>query len=188
MGFLVADEVARRAGAAFESAPADALVARVRAPAPMLLVKPLTFMNLSGGAVSALVRYYRIETPDLLVVTDDVNLPLGRLRARPGGSSGGHNGLKSIAEQLGTEQYARLRVGVGRGDERRDLADHVLARFDADERPVIDEAIVRAADAVETFLADGIEGVMNRFNADAAKAGQQTLPEEEAGSTKDGQS
>ena len=188
MGFLVADEVARRRDAAFESAPADALVARVRGPVPVLVVKPLTFMNLSGAAVGALARYYRIETPDLLVVTDDVNLPLGRLRARPGGSAGGHNGLKSVAEDLGTDDYARLRVGVGRGDERRDLADHVLARFEDDERPVIETAILRAADAVETFLEDGIEVVMNRFNADAAGAGRQTLPAEDAGSTKDGQS
>jgi peptidyl-tRNA hydrolase, PTH1 family len=184
----VANEVARRGDAAFESAPAEALVARVRGQAPLLVVKPLTFMNLSGAAVGAMLRYYRIAIADLLVVTDDVNLPLGRLRARPGGSAGGHNGLKSVAEHLGTEEYARLRVGVGRGDERRDLADHVLAGFDADERPEIEGAVMRAADAVDAFVAEGIEAVMNRFNADPAKAGRQQLPEEDSGSTKDGQS
>jgi len=106
-----------------------------------------------------------VEAADLLVIADEVNLPLGRLRARPGGSAGGHNGFKSVAQHLGTDQFPRLRGGVGRGDQRRDLADHVLARFDPDERPVIDEAIGRAADAIEVFAREGIASVMNRFNA-----------------------
>ena len=131
----------------------------------MLLAKPLTFMNLSGQAVRALADYHKVEVADLLVIADDVNLPLGRLRARPGGSAGGHNGFKSVAQHLGTDQFPRLRIGVGRGDGRRDLADHVLARFDPDERPVIEEAIGRAADAIEVFARDGIAVVMNRFNA-----------------------
>ena len=101
----MADEVVRRGGAEFDAAPAEALVARVRGAVSFLVAKPLTFMNLSGGAVGALARYYRIELDDLLVVTDDVNLPLGRLRARPGGSAGGHNGLKSVVEQLGTTGF-----------------------------------------------------------------------------------
>ena len=167
VGFRVVEEVARRADTAFDSAPADALVARIRAPGPdggVLLVKPLTMMNLSGAAVAALARYYRIEVEGLLVVTDDVNLALGRLRARERGSPGGHNGLKSIAQHLGTEAFARLRVGVGRGDQRRDLADHVLARFDGDEQPVIEAAIVRAADAVALFVSEGLVPVMNRYN------------------------
>jgi PTH1 family peptidyl-tRNA hydrolase len=168
----VIDEVARRAGAAFEMAPAgaEALVARWRSPSDaVLLVKPLTFMNLSGEAVGALARYYKVEVGDVLVVADEVALPLGRLRARARGSAGGHNGFKSIAQHLGTDAWARLRVGVGRGDARRDLADHVLATFDRDEVPVIEEAITRAADAVEAFVAEGIEPVMNRFNATAAE-------------------
>jgi peptidyl-tRNA hydrolase, PTH1 family len=163
----VVDEVARRSGAAFESSVADALVARVRGTAPelsMLLVKPLTMMNLSGEAVATLARYYRVDVADVLIVADDTNLPLARLRARARGSSGGHNGFKSIAQHLGTEEFARLRVGVGRGDGRRDLADHVLARFEAEEQPIIETAIVRAADAVETFVSEGLEAVMNRFN------------------------
>lgn len=170
VGFKVVDEVARRADASFEAAPADALVVRWRLPGDsVLLVKPLTMMNLSGEAVGALLRYYRVEVGDVLVVADEVALPLGRLRARARGSAGGHNGFKSIAQHLGTDAWARLRVGVGRGDTRRDLADHVLATFDADERPVIEEAIVTAADAVELFVAEGIEAVMNRFNAGAAE-------------------
>jgi len=163
------DELARREGAGFESAPAAALAARVRLGAEaVLLVKPLTMMNLSGEAIGALARYYKLEIGDLLVVADDSNLPLGRLRARPGGSAGGHNGFKSITQHLGTTAWARLRVGVGRGDARRDLADHVLATFAVDERSVIDEAIAAAADAVALFVAEGIEPVMNRFNASPA--------------------
>jgi PTH1 family peptidyl-tRNA hydrolase len=167
LGFEVLDELARRHGLRFETAPPDALMARWRS-APggdqALLVKPLTFMNLSGQAVGELVRYFRVETPGILVVVDEVALELGRLRARGRGSAGGHNGLKSIEAHLGTEEYARLRIGVGRGDARRDLADHVLAKFEPDEQPVVEETIGRAADAVETFLASGIGAVMNRYN------------------------
>ena len=142
-----------------------ALVGKVHEPVPMLLAKPLTFMNLSGQAVRALADFHKLELADLLVIADDVNLPLGRLRARPGGSAGGHNGFKSVTQHLGTDQFARLRIGVGRGDSRLDLADHVLARFDPDERPVIEEAIGRAADAIDVFGREGIAAVMNRFNA-----------------------
>jgi peptidyl-tRNA hydrolase, PTH1 family len=164
------DELAARAGAAFDSSPADALAARVRLPeGQALLVKPLTMMNLSGEAVGALLRYYRIEIDALFVIADDAALPLGRLRARARGSAGGHNGFKSIIQQLGTEEWARLRVGVGRGDMNREMADHVLGRFDPDERPVIDEAIKRAADAAVVFVGEGIEPVMSRFNASPAE-------------------
>jgi len=140
----------------------------------VLLAKPLTLMNLSGVAVAELVRYFRIDVADLLIVADDVNLPLGRLRARPRGSDGGHKGLRSIIERLAGEEFARLRVGVGRGDPRRDLADHVLARFDADERAAADAAIVRGADAAGIFVTHGIETVMNQFNRpDGPPAGQE---------------
>ena len=165
MGFLVIDQVARRAGVSCDREMLGALVGKTHEPVPMLLVKPLTFMNLSGQAVRALADFHKVEAADLFVIADDVNLPLGRLRARPGGSAGGHNGFKSVAQHLGTDQFPRLRVGVGRGDDRRDLADHVLARFDPDERPVIDAAIGRAADAIDVFAREGIAVVMNRFNA-----------------------
>ena len=166
VGFAVADELARRGAVDFESAPADGVMARVRTLGTegALVLKPLTMMNLSGAAVSEVARYFRIAIGDILVVADDVNLVLGRLRARPSGTAGGHNGFRSIIEQLGTADFARLRVGVGRGDPRRDLADHVLSGFDADERPMVADAIARAADACEMFVAEGIERVMNRFN------------------------
>ena len=165
VGFEVVDELARRLHLEYESSPADAVMAKERGPnAQVILVKPLTFMNRSGHAVGELARYYRIEVSDLLIVTDDANLPLGRLRARPAGSAGGHNGLGSVIDLLATDQVPRLRVGVGNGDPRRDLADHVLAGFDASEVDVIREAIVRAADAAELFVRDGIEQTMNHFN------------------------
>ena len=165
VGFEVVDLLAARHGVGFEVAPADALMGRWRRVADViLLVKPTTFMNVSGEAVGGLMRYFKIAPADVLVVSDDVNLPLGRLRARATGTEGGHNGLRSVAQHLGTIDYARLRVGVGRGDTRRDLADHVLARFDADERSGIDDAIARAADAVETWCDDGIARMMNTCN------------------------
>jgi PTH1 family peptidyl-tRNA hydrolase len=170
VGFEVVDEVARRFQLAFESSPVDAVMARQRgAEARLMLAKPATYMNLSGAAVAGLARYYRVEAGDLLVVVDDTNLTLGRLRARPGGSEGGHNGLKSVVAELGSREFARLRLGVGRGDVRRDLASHVLARFDEAERGTVAEMVSRAADAVEVFVEEGIEAVMNRFNADTAE-------------------
>ena len=164
VGFAVLDELARRASVEFESAPADALMARWRrADEPVLLVKPLTYMNLSGQVIGELSRYFKIEPVDLLVVVDEVQLPLGKLRARARGSAGGHNGLKSVIAHLG-DNYGRLRLGVGRGDSRRDLADHVLARFDKDEAAEAERMIARAADAAETFITSGIAAVMNQFN------------------------
>lgn len=131
----------------------------------VIVMKPLTFMNLSGQAVSSVAGFYKIEPADIFVVTDDVALPLGRLRARRDGGAGGHNGLKSIIQSLATQAFPRMRVGVGRGDSRRDLADYVLGRFGADERDTVSAAVLRAADASEMFLSDGIERVMNAFNA-----------------------
>jgi PTH1 family peptidyl-tRNA hydrolase len=163
VGFDVVDLIAGRHRLDWESGPAEALIAKWRA-ASALLAKPLTFVNLSGAAVGELMRFYKVALEDLFVVVDEVNLELGRLRARPSGSAGGHNGLKSIIGVLGTQDFARLRVGVGRGDGRRDLADHVLSKFDPQERADITEAVGRSADAAELFVSDGIELVMNRFN------------------------
>ena len=162
VGFRVIDEAAKRASVAFESAAVDALIARVRA-SDLLLAKPMTFMNDSGAAVGGLLRYFKIDVADLLVVVDEVQLPLGKLRARARGSAGGHNGLKSIIQHVG-EDFARLRLGVGRGDARRDLADHVLSKFDKDEVDEVERMIARAADASEAFVTGGIAAVMNQFN------------------------
>lgn len=165
IGFEVVDELARRGQVAFEAAPADALIARWRRGTDdvVLLAKPLTFMNESGQAVGELVRYFKVGVGDLLIVLDEVQLPLGRLRARARGSAGGHNGLKSVVAHLGDE-VSRLRIGVGRGDDRRELADHVLARFEAEEMAEVERMRTRAADAAETFITSGIAAVMNAYN------------------------
>jgi len=162
VGFGVIDEAAHRAAVRFESAPADALMARVRSQ-DVLLAKPMTYMNESGQAIGELLRYFKVDVADLLVVVDEVQLPLGKLRARARGSAGGHNGLKSVIQHVG-EEFARLRLGVGRGDARRDLADHVLARFDKDEAADVERMIERATDASEVFVTAGIAAVMNQFN------------------------
>ena len=170
IGFKVVDEIARRHDLTFTMAPSqvpDAFVVKKFGTQPLLLAKPLTFMNRSGDAVAALSRYYDVDPVDLLVVLDDIDIPFGRLRARPYGSAGTHNGLRSVVERLGT-QFPRLRVGVGRGDARRDLADHVLAKFEPAEREQLESIITRAADAAEMFAAEGIVKVMNTYNVDDA--------------------
>jgi PTH1 family peptidyl-tRNA hydrolase len=164
VGFAVADALAGRGGVEFESGPVDALIAKWRAR-ETLIAKPMTFMNLSGDAVGGLLRYFKIEQVDLLVIVDEAQLPLAKLRARARGSAGGHNGLKSIVQHLG-EDFARLRIGVGRGDASRDLADHVLATFDRDEAAEVERMTARAADAAELFITSGIAAVMNGYNGD----------------------
>ncbi len=166
IGFAVADLLVVRWGlSGFEAGPVDALIAKRRTAEPALVAKPLTFMNLSGEAVGGLVRYFKIAPVDVLVIVDEVQLPLARLRAGARGSAGGHNGLKSIVEHVGVD-FARLRVGVGRGDARRDLADHVLSRFDRSEQAEVERMTARAADAAEMFITSGIAAVMNGFNGD----------------------
>jgi len=163
VGFEVVDELARRWKVRLKSWKSRANLVLVR-DHDVLLVEPKTFMNLSGQAVSGVMAFYRIQPADVLVVVDEVQLPLGKLRLRRSGSAGGHNGLKSVIEHVGTD-FPRLRIGVDRGDRNWDLADRVLSRFPADERHIVDAAIARAADAVETFVTDGVELAMNRFNA-----------------------
>jgi PTH1 family peptidyl-tRNA hydrolase len=127
-----------------------------------LLVKPLCYMNQSGDVIGPLARYFKIQPEEMLVVVDDIALPLGRLRVRPSGSDGGHNGLRSIVEQLG-EMFMRLRVGVG-SPRVGDLVDHVLGEFDPAERDIVAKAIERAAEAVEHISRDGVISAMNIYN------------------------
>jgi PTH1 family peptidyl-tRNA hydrolase len=171
VGFMVVDELVRRYGLSWAQAPSqvpDAFIAKRFGAEPVMVAKPLTFMNRSGDAVAALARYYDVAAPDLLIVVDEVALPFGRLRARASGSAGGHNGLKSVIDRLGTTEFPRLRLGVGRGDDRRELADHVLSTFESGERAELESFIARAADAAEMFAAAGIVTVMNTYNPDAA--------------------
>jgi len=165
VGFEAVDLMARRHGLTWAAAPRgiDALTCKWSLGGA-IVAKPLTFMNLSGSAIVGLLQFYKIEVADLLVIVDEVQLEAGRIRLRSSGSAGGHNGLKSIIQSLGTEDFARLRIGVGRGDAQRDLADHVLSRVEPAEQPVVAEAIGRAADAADQFVEDDILSAMNRFN------------------------
>ena len=132
----------------------------------VLLLKPTTYMNLSGRAVQAAMAFYQLGPADVMIVLDDVALPCGKLRIRPGGSSGGHNGLKDIARALGTEQYPRLRIGVDPPPPRVPQRDWVLGRFSEDQRAGVNAALDRAANALLTWIGQGIEPAMNRYNAD----------------------
>jgi PTH1 family peptidyl-tRNA hydrolase len=165
VGFEVLSLLGERHGASFTGGRGDYLAATARIEgAPVVLARPTTFMNLSGRAVQGLVAFYKTPLERLLVVSDDVNLPLGTLRLRTAGSSGGHNGLEDIIYQLGSEDFPRLRVGVGGERMPQDLRGYVLDRFDKDDQPVIETAVRSAADAVECFIQEGIEAAMNRFN------------------------
>lgn len=166
VGFRVADVIGQRLNLPWRT-DADVVFAKSFGSEPFFVLKPQTFMNRSGYAVSRFVDYHRIEPRDMLVVVDDVDLPLGRIRVRPRGSAGTHNGLKSVVEQFGTTDFPRMRLGVGRGDARRDLADYVLAEFDPPELPEVERVITRAADAAQMFIVEGIDKVMNTYNPDA---------------------
>jgi len=134
----------------------------------VLLVKPETFMNLSGRCVRQILDFYQLPLEQLLVICDDVNLPLGRLRIRARGTHGGHNGLRDIQNHLGTTEYPRLRIGVG-GAEKGELVDHVLSRFRPSEKPLIDDSIALAVQAASVWIQQGIDVCMNQFNASSAK-------------------
>ena len=166
VGFRVVDLLADRWGLTGQGLIRDgAALLDARRPEPtgrVLLVKPQRFMNLSGGPLRAALRQTDVEvTSDLLVVADDIDLPLGRIRLRRSGSAGGHNGLRSIIEAFGTDEFSRLRIGVGRSGT---AARHVLATFRPDERDSATEMVQVGADAAERWLADGIEAAMNAFN------------------------
>ena len=163
VGFRVADELGERLNLQWRK-DSEIVFAKSFGEFAFLVAKPQTFMNRSGYAVARFAAYHHIEPSDLLVVVDEVDLPLGRMRVRAKGSAGTHNGLKSVVEQLGTTEFPRLRLGVGRGDSRRDLADYVLATFDPAERPDVDTLVTRGAEAAQMFVVEGIQKVMNTYN------------------------
>lgn len=165
LGFEVLDLVAERLGVQIDREKSRGLIAEARhGSEKLLLVKPLTYMNRSGDCLAALARN-RVDTPEnVLTVVDDINLPLGRVRIRRGGSAGGHNGLESIIERLGSRDFPRLRLGVGQERRDRDLADFVLAKFHPDEWPAVREVTALAADAVLYWVEHGVEQAMNQFN------------------------
>jgi PTH1 family peptidyl-tRNA hydrolase len=170
VGFMVVDTIAKRHKLKWRR-QAQTSFAKVFDAHQFLIAKPETFMNLSGFAVASFAEYQKIEPQDLFVVVDDVDQPRRRHRARATGSARTHPGLKSVVQQLGTDEFPRLRLGIGRGDARRDLADYVLARFEPSEWTVLENVVTRAADAAELFAVEGIEQVMNVFNPEAAGPG-----------------
>ena len=166
VGFAVADELARRGGFSIQRVKFKALTAAAQVGGQgVLVMKPTTYMNLSGEAVGDAARFYKLSPDRVLVISDDVDLPLGKLRLRAGGSAGGHNGLKSVIQHLGCDQFPRLKVGVGgKPHPDYDLADWVLGKLQVEDKKLMDETVKRAADAVECLLKDGPQKAMSRFN------------------------
>lgn len=164
-GFMVVDRLAERLGATVDQYQSEALVGEARYRGePLVLAKPTTYVNRSGEAVRRLLEKHDLQPRDLLVAVDDLNLDVGALRLRPGGGSGGHNGLDSIAQSLGTTDYPRLRLGIGRDFERGGQVDYVLAPFSEKQRPRVKEAFENAQEAALCFAVEGVEVAMNRFN------------------------
>lgn len=169
VGFRVVDVFAQAHQMAFRRILHQALIAEGRlAGQRVILAKPQTFMNLSGRSVRPLVSYYRVPLNRLLVVYDDMDLPLGAIRLRPRGSPGGHNGMKSIVQALGTMEFPRLRIGIGRPPGHMNPADYVLQDFRPDEEEILEGVLHRATQAIRTFIEEGLEAAMNRFNAQPA--------------------
>ena len=168
IGFEVADAVAREMAATFrKSASFKGEMADGRfADGKLMVVKPVTYMNLSGDCIAPVVKYHNATAADLVVVSDDIDLPVGRIRIRKGGSAGGHNGLKSVIERLGTQDFIRLRIGVGRDrNDRGRVIGHVLGKFDRDTRAIMDSKIVPAAvKAAEQIFREGPDAAMNVWN------------------------
>jgi len=166
VGWEVLERLARKHGIAIEEDTGWAEVGRGDiGPHRVVLARPMTYVNASGMAVQDLKRRYRVKPSDLFLIVDDLDLPLGRLRLRPKGTAGGHNGLRSVIEALGTDDFPRMRVGIGRPPGKTDAADHVLARFSPEERQMLNDALDRAVEALEVAIVDGVDVAMNRFNA-----------------------
>ena len=165
-GFRVVDELADRGDFPVQRLKFHALTnTAVIGGQGVLVMKPVTYMNLSGEAVGEAARFYKLPPDHVLVISDDVDLPLGKLRLRKGGSAGGHNGLKSIIQHLGTDQFPRLKVGVGgKPHPDYDMANWVLGKLQGEDKKAMDEAACRAAQAVECLLSQGMDKAMNQYN------------------------
>jgi PTH1 family peptidyl-tRNA hydrolase len=174
-GFLVAEKLSDRwQGAWSYEKKFNARLARVTHEERwVMLCEPQTYMNSSGEAVAAVKAFFDVPIGRLLVVVDDADLPLGELRLRPGGSSGGHHGLESIEQHLGTRDYARLRVGIGRQDGAREITGHVLGRFHSTEIALVDKVVTAATDQAECWLVAGIQKAMSQFNGVAVDSGNE---------------
>jgi PTH1 family peptidyl-tRNA hydrolase len=164
-GFLVLDLLAERVGGKFKAHRANADVIETRlVGVPVVLVKPRSYMNESGGPVVGVARFYKVPVERVIVVHDELDLPFSTLRLKRGGGDGGHNGLKSISASMGSKEYVRVRFGIGRPPGRQDPADYVLREWGTAERKVLDVDVDRAADAVELVLQGGLEAAQNTYN------------------------
>ncbi len=167
IGFMTIDEMAAKLGVNFSRVQSMALLTHGRIKEKkVFLAKPQTFMNRSGDSVAPLIRYYRVPMQRLIIIFDDLDLPLGTIRLRPKGSSGGHHGLESIIRRLGTEDFPRMRLGIGRPPGRMEPADFVLQAFSKEENELVEMTIARAVACASTFVADDIQSAMNRFNSE----------------------
>lgn len=165
IGFDVIDELANRWNAPLNQTKFNGMYATVHRPeGKVILLKPLTYMNLSGECVRPLMDYFDIEIEDIIVIYDDLDLETGKLRLRGKGSAGGHNGIKSLIQHLGTQEFNRIRVGISRPPAGIKVADYVLAKFSKEDQPIVKEAVEKSCDAVEAALTKPFLEVMNKFN------------------------
>lgn len=165
VGFMAVDKLAKKHNTAFTRRQGKALITSINVGEhSVVLAKPQTFMNLSGDAVASLVRFYDLPLEQLMVCYDDIDLPIGAIRIRPDGGSAGQNGVKSLIEKLGTQKFPRLRVGVGRPPGRMNAAAYVLQDFDKFDGEVIEMTLDKALGAIETFMNEGLNAAMNKFN------------------------
>ena len=166
VGFAVLDELAERHNIRIDTAKHKALIGKgIIDGEKVILAMPQTFMNLSGESVRAIMDFYKCTVEDLIVVYDDIDLDVGKLRIRQKGSAGGHNGMKNIIQHVGSQEFVRIRVGVGKKPDHMDLADYVLSRFGAEEQKIMDEAFGEAAEAAVMMMTTGAERAMNHYNA-----------------------
>ena len=181
IGFMVVDELAKRWGVSFNRTDKNAMFAEHRAPEKIMLIKPTTYMNLSGIAVGAYANYYNLANEEIAVIQDDLDLPVGQLRIRKKGSAGGHNGIKSIQEHLGTDEFPRFKVGISHpGRNGKAVISHVLKPFAGEEKAAIEEAVKKMADALERWIKEDIDAVMNEYNKKPAKPKKEKPQKEEA--------
>lgn len=167
IGFITIDAISKKYGIKVDRIKYKALVGEGEIGGEkVLLVKPQTFMNLSGESVREIAQWYKLPIENIIVIYDDADLSVGTIRVRPKGSSGTHNGMKSIIYQLQSDQFPRIRIGIGKAPDEWDLADYVLGRFNSEEAEQIGEAVVRAADAVKTLISSGVNAAMNLFNGE----------------------
>ena len=183
VGWMLLDALAERLGTAVRWQERDkALVAEVRLGIEkLILVKPLTYMNLSGEAVGPLMNWYKLTTDDLIVAHDDMDIPVGTVRIRKKGSAGGHNGIKSLLQHLPDENFARIRIGIGRPLPGWTVINHVLAVFNEEQKPLVDESIKYLLPAVECIISDGIDIAMNKYNPKKPKKEKESWKKEQAG-------